>query len=63
MINHVVKISIVNVQTAIEVPRSRIKSLDNISLIVMVKRINEISFVAEYFLFSFMSLSRSFQLI
>ena len=31
----------VNVQKVIEVPRSRIKGLDKISLIVMVKRIHE----------------------
>ena len=38
------KIRIVNVQKVIDVPRSRIKSLDNISLIVMVKRIHKIFF-------------------
>ena len=35
------KIRVVNVQKVIEVPRSRIKSLDNISLIILVKRIHE----------------------
>ena len=43
--DHAFKIRIVNVQKVIEVPRSRIKGLDNISLIVMAKRIHEISFV------------------
>ena len=42
---HAFKIRIVNVQKVIEVPRSRIKGLVNISLIIMVKRIHEISFV------------------
>ena len=46
LFDHAFKIRIVNFQNVIEVSRSRIKSLDNISLIVMVKRINEISFVA-----------------
>ena len=46
LVDHAFKISIVNVQKVIEVPRSRIKGLDNTSLIGMVKRINEISFVA-----------------
>ena len=39
------KIRTVNVQKVIEVPRSRIKSLDNISLIFIAKRIHELSFV------------------
>ena len=47
LFDHAFKIEVVNVQKVIEVPRSRIKSLDNISLIVMVKRIHEVSFVAE----------------
>ena len=46
MFDHVFKIRIVNVQKVIEVPRSRSKGLDNISLILMVKRIHEVSFVA-----------------
>ena len=46
MDNHTFKIKVVNVQKVIEVHGSRIKSLDSISLIIMVKRIHEISFVA-----------------
>ena len=45
LFGHAFKIRIVNVQNVIEVPRNRIKGLDNIGLIVMVKRIHEISFV------------------
>ena len=37
---------VVFVQRVVEVPGSRIKNLDRISLIVMVKTIHEISFVA-----------------
>ena len=44
--DHTFKIRVVNVQKVIEVPRSGIKSLDNISLIIMVERFHEISFVA-----------------
>ena len=40
------KIRVVNVQKVIEVLGSRIKSLDNISLIFMHKEIHAISFVA-----------------
>ena len=40
-IGHAFKISIVNLPMVIEVPRSLIKSLDYISLIVMVKIIHE----------------------
>ena len=39
-------VRVVDVQNVVEVPGIRIKSLDNISLIVIVKRIHEISFVA-----------------
>ena len=46
LIDHTFKIRVVNVQKVIEVPRSGIKSLDNISFIIMVKRIHGISFVA-----------------
>ena len=45
LFDHAFKIRIVNVQKVIEVPGSR-KGLDNSSLIVMVKRIHEVSFVA-----------------
>ena len=41
MIDHIFKIRVVNVQKVIEVPGSRIESLDNISLIIMVTRIHE----------------------
>ena len=41
MFDHAFKLRIANVQKVIEVPRSRIKSLDNISLIVMVKSIHQ----------------------
>ena len=38
LLDDALKIRIVNVQKVIEVPRRRIKSLDNISLIVIVKK-------------------------
>ena len=41
MIDHTFKIRVVNVQKVVEVPRCGIKSLDNISLIIMVKRIHK----------------------
>ena len=43
MIEHAFTIRIVNVQNVIEIPESRTKSL---GLIVMVKRIQELSFLA-----------------
>ena len=43
LIDHAIKIRIVNVQKVIEVPRSQIKSL-----IVMVKRIHEIFFTVSF---------------
>ena len=45
LIDHTFRIRVVNVQKVIEVPRSGIKSLDNISLIIMVKRIMVISVI------------------
>ena len=46
MIGHAFKIKIASVQKVIEVPKNRIKGLDNVSLNGMVKGAHEISFVA-----------------
>ena len=45
MIEHAFKMRTVSVQNVIEILESRTKSLDCISLIVMVKRIHELSSV------------------